>query len=241
MIKIAIIGYGKMGKMVEEVVKQTATATVAAIIDNEADWEKQAEALTQCDVAIEFSTPQTVCANLLKCFELQIPVVCGTTGWHMQFAEIQDIAQKHGLSLIYGSNFSIGANLFFKLNETLARCMNEQPQYEVSIEETHHTAKLDAPSGTAVTTAQIIMQQLARKNQWALNGDTQTDTTDTLTITAHRIGDVNGIHTVHYESDEDIITLTHTAKSRIAFARGAVKAALWLTENAGIYEFKDIF
>jgi 4-hydroxy-tetrahydrodipicolinate reductase len=238
MIKIAIIGYGKMGKMVEEVVKQTTAAAVAVIIDNEADWEKQTEALTQCDVAIEFSTPQTACANLLKCFELQIPVVCGSTGWYAQLNEIRAAAQQYGISFIYGSNFSIGANLFFKLNEVLARYMNEQTSYEVSIEETHHAAKLDAPSGTAVTTAEIIMQQLARKNQWALNSDTQPDT---LAVIAHRIGDVNGIHTVNYESDEDIISITHTAKSRIAFARGAVKAALWLPENAGIYEFKDIF
>jgi 4-hydroxy-tetrahydrodipicolinate reductase len=238
MTKIAIIGYGKMGKMIEEVVKQTTSATVAAIIDNEDDWEKQAETLAQCNVAIEFSTPQTACANLMKCFALQIPVVCGTTGWYAKLDEICTAVRQHNLSFIYGSNFSIGANLFFKLNDVLACYMNEQIQYEVNIEETHHAAKLDAPSGTAVTTAQIIMQQLVRKNCWALNGDTQANT---LAITAHRIGNINGIHTVNYESDEDIISITHTAKSRIAFAYGAVKAALWLLKNEGIYEFKAIF
>jgi 4-hydroxy-tetrahydrodipicolinate reductase len=238
MTKIAIIGYGKMGKMVEQAVRQTDSASVAAIIDNEADWERQMAALEQCHVAIEFSTPQTACANLLKCFELQIPAVCGTTGWYAQLAEIRFMAQQRGLSLIYGSNFCIGANLFFKLNEMLARCMNKQLQYEVTLEEIHHTSKLDTPSGTAITAAQIIMEQLERKKRWALHDDKQADT---LTVTAHRIDEINGIHTVSYESDEDIIQITHTAKNRIAFARGAIKAALWLSQHAGVYEFKDIF
>ncbi|MDR1346741.1 MAG: 4-hydroxy-tetrahydrodipicolinate reductase [Bacteroidales bacterium] len=238
MTKIAIIGYGKMGKMVEQAVNQMGSASVVVIIDNEADWEQQLAALAQCDVAIEFSTPQTVRANLLKCFELQIPVVCGTTGWHAQLAEIRAAAQQRGQSLIYGSNFCIGANLFFKLNELLAHCMNKQSQYEVMLEETHHATKVDAPSGTAITTAQVIMEQLERKKRWALHDDGQVDT---LIITARRIGEVSGIHAVNYESDEDIIQITHTAKSRIAFARGAVKAALWLPRHAGIYEFKDIF
>jgi len=237
MTKVAIIGYGKMGKMIHDVVNRTTAVEVAAVIDNEKDWQQQEEALKLCHVAIEFSTPQAAYMNLMKCFELSIPVVCGTTGWYTQLEDVIAVAQQRALSLIYGSNFSIGANLFFKMNEVLAHYINTQPQYEVSIEETHHIAKLDMPSGTAVTIAQIIMQQLDRKNRWELGKEAETDT---ISITANRKGDIKGIHTVNYESDEDVITFTHMAKSRMAFARGAVKAALWLSKNAGVFNFKDI-
>ncbi|MDR2868066.1 MAG: 4-hydroxy-tetrahydrodipicolinate reductase [Bacteroidales bacterium] len=238
MAKIAISGYGKMGKIIEELLLQAPQHQIVAIIDNDEDWIQQADALVSADVVIDFTTPQTAIDNLRKYAQQHIPVVCGTTGWYDHLEEIKTLFKAADTSLIYGSNFSIGANLFFKLNEQLAQWMNAQPHYDVTIEETHHTAKLDIPSGTAITIAQIILNQLDRKNSWTL---APSDSTTEISINAQRISDVNGIHKVVYESDEDTIEICHTAKSRKAFAQGAIKAAEWLLENPGIYDFKKTF
>lgn len=237
MCKIAIIGYGKMGKEVERILTQEHIA-VTAIIDNEADWVEKREQWRQCDVAIEFSTPATVVANLKRCIEAQIPVVCGTTGWESQQAEIIQLCKVHSSALIYGSNFSIGANLFFKVNELLAQMMNKQTRYDVQIEEIHHTAKLDIPSGTAITTANVILPQLDRKDYWTLDAE---PAANAIRIEALRVGNETGTHTVQYRSANDQIKITHQAFNRIDFAGGAVKAALWLTQHHGVYAFKDIF
>ena len=235
-MKVTIIGYGKMGKEIEKILLR-AGHEVLATIDNDQEWTERQDAFLRSDVAIEFSTPQTVIGNLNRCFEHHIPVVSGTTGWQDQREAVIARCKAEGGSLVYGSNFSIGANLFFAINSLMAKMMNEQSQYEVSIDETHHITKKDAPSGTAITTAQLILAPLQRKHGWKL-GEAPADE---IAVRAHRVGDAAGIHTVTYTSDEDKIEITHTANSRLGFAQGAVKAAAWLVKNPGIYEFKDIF
>ena len=237
MIKVAILGYGKMGKEIEKVVLREGMNIVARI-DNEEDWETQREAFLSSDVAIEFSTPGTVVKNLTRCFEANIPVVCGTTGWTNVEKEILKQCQATSNTLIYGSNFSIGANMFFKINDMMAQLMNQQPQYDVTIEETHHIHKKDAPSGTAIAIANIIINQLDRKKEWALEDDS--DAAD-INIIAHRFGEEAGTHAVKYKSDDDCIILCHKAFNRAIFAQGAVRAARWLVKNRGIYPFYDIF
>ena len=237
MIKVAILGYGKMGKAIEKVVLREGMNIVARI-DNEEDWETQREAFLSSDVAIEFSTPGTVVKNLTRCFEANIPVVCGTTGWTNVEKEILKQCQATSNALIYGSNFSIGANMFFKINDMMAQLMNQQPQYDVTIEETHHIHKKDAPSGTAIAIANIIINQLDRKKEWALEDDS--DAAD-INIIAHRFGEEAGTHAVKYKSDDDCIILCHKAFNRAIFAQGAVRAARWLVKNRGIYPFYDIF
>jgi len=226
-MKLSIIGYGKMGKAIECLAPQYGFSDFV-IIDNEEDWIDKHLAIQDCDVAIEFSTPQTVVSNLSKCFELGIPVVSGTTGWKEQKEKLLASWQDKSISFVYGSNFSVGANLFFKLNEWLAQQMKWQLQYAVSIEETHHIHKKDAPSGTALTIEQVILNQF--------------DDRTPIPITSHREGDVVGEHLVSYESVEDIIQIKHNALSREAFAHGALKAAAWLCKNpAGVYDFAEIF
>ena len=237
MIKVAILGYGKMGKEIEKVAIREGMKIVARI-DNEEEWETQHEAFLTSDVAIEFSTPGTVVKNLTRCFEANIPVVCGTTGWTNVEKDILKQCQATSNALIYGSNFSIGANMFFKINDLMAQLMNQQPQYDVTIEETHHIHKKDAPSGTAITIANIIINQLERKKEWALEDDS--DAAD-INIIAHRFGEEAGTHAVKYKSDDDCIILCHKAFNRAIFAQGAVRSARWLIKNRGIYPFYDIF
>lgn len=237
MLKVAILGYGKMGKEIEKILIRE-DLTIVARIDNEDDWNAQRDAFLTSDVAIEFSTPSTVVKNLNRCFEAGIPVVCGTTGWTDEAAGIIQKCKQTSNAMVYGSNFSIGANLFFKLNEAMAQMMNTQPQYDVMIEETHHAAKKDAPSGTAITTANIIINQLDRKSNWALEDDS--DAAD-INIVAHRFGQETGTHAVRYQSDDDCLILCHKAFNRSIFAQGAVRAARWLVANRGVHEFKEIF
>ena len=236
-MKLGIIGYGKMGKALHRLAPQYAFSDFV-IIDNEEDWLNKQSDLQTCNVAIEFSTPQTVLSNLSKCFELQIPVVSGTTGWNDKKEEFlklwHNVETGHTLSLqtssisfIYGSNFSIGANIFFKLNEWLAQQMKTQPQYAVSIEETHHIHKKDAPSGTALTIERGILSQF--------------DNQQNIPIISHREGEVIGEHLVNYNSIEDLIQIKHAAHTRDAFAHGALKAAVWLYRHPGIYTFEDVF
>jgi len=225
-MKLGIIGYGKMGKAIERLAPLYDFQNTV-IIDNEQDWLNKEKELTTCDVAIEFSTPQAVLSNLSKCFEAGIPVVSGTTGWKEQ----QDFFLKQwhnkSLSFVYGSNFSIGANIFLKINEWLAQQMNRHPQYKASIEETHHLHKKDAPSGTALTIQQTILSQF--------------DPQITIPITSYREGEVVGDHIVAYESPEDIIQIKHSALTRDAFAHGALKAAVWLSKHPGVYAFEEVF
>lgn len=236
-MKIAIIGYGKMGKEIEKILLEEGIE-VSATIDNDDDWKNKYEQFKQSDAAIEFSTPGTVLENLNRCFDANIPVVCGTTGWGKETENVIKKCQQASNALIYSSNFSIGANLFFKINELSAKLMNKQTQYDVMIEETHHTAKKDAPSGTAITTANLIINQLDRKEDWRLD---DASSAQNINILAHRIGNEPGTHVVRYFSQNDSIEITHKAFNRSDFARGAVKAAIWLIQHRGIHQFKDIF
>ena len=236
-MKIALLGYGKMGKAIEALAPERGHEVVVTI-DDEDDWMDKLDDLRDCDVAIEFSTPGTVVKNLTRCFEANIPVVCGTTGWTNVEKDILKQCQATSNALIYGSNFSIGANMFFKINDLMAQLMNQQPQYDVTIEETHHIHKKDAPSGTAIAIANIIINQLDRKKEWALEDDS--DAAD-INIIAHRFGEEAGTHAVKYKSDDDCIILCHKAFNRAIFAQGAVRAARWLVKNRGIYPFYDIF
>ena len=236
-MKATLIGYGQMGREIEKLLP-TVGLELAATIDNEEEWSAQAEAFRTSDVAIEFSTPDTVIGNLRRCFDAGVPVVCGTTGWYSHCNELLDHCRRTSNALIYGSNFSIGANLFFKINELTAQLMNHHTQYDVIVEETHHTAKKDAPSGTAITTANLIINNLDRKTGWKLNDSSNPND---INVLAHRVGNEPGTHTVRYQSDNDFIEITHKAFNRAIFAQGAVRAARWLIDHKGIYPFKDIF
>ena len=237
-MKIALIGYGKMGRAVE----RTATGRghlVAVTVDNEADWLSQHEALNDCDIAIGFSTPATAVENMLRCFDLGLPVVEGTTGWYDRLDEVCARCTTAGGSLFWASNFSIGMNVMFELNRRLASLMAPLEEYDVRISETHHIHKLDAPSGTAITLAGDIITRLPRKNRWTLADGRQADM-DTLQITAHREGEVPGVHEVVYDSAVDTLTLRHEAKSRAGLALGAVLAAEYLLGRKGVYTMHDM-
>lgn len=225
MAKIAIIGYGKMGKEVETILK-ARHEEIVAVIDNEDEWQQQWNQFLTADIAIEFSMPSVAIENFKKCFDHHIPLVAGTTGWYDRMEEVLDYCRQCGSSFIFGSNFSIGVNVFFKLNELLANIMKDQESFQVSIEETHHITKKDAPSGTAIHLAKIIEKQFNNKIE--------------VPIESFRLTDVPGIHKVAYQSENEIIELTHTAKNRVELAQGAVKASLWLLQHPGIYDFKDI-
>ena len=227
-MKIALLGYGKMGKIIEKIALQNKHEIVAKM-DNENDWKLLENQVKQADVAIEFSTPQTAVKNILRCFEFNIPIVVGTTGWDEQKDEILSYAKQHNKTLFYASNFSIGVNLFFELNKQLAQMMKNYTDYKVSMEEVHHLQKLDKPSGTAISLAKDL--PLART----------CSPCQEMNIKSIREGNVFGIHTVSYESNEDIIQIKHEAKSREGFAKGAIFAASWLIgEPAGVYTMSDL-
>lgn len=236
-MKIALLGYGKMGKMIEQILLRQQQ-TVVVTIDSEEDWQNNFTNFLQADVAIDFSMPAVAVQNMTRCFENHIPVVVGTTGWYDRLEEMKQLCRRFNGSLIYGSNFSIGANIFMQVNRLLAECMNTEMQYSAMVEETHHTAKKDAPSGTAITLANGLIQQVDRYSQWQLS-DTQTEA-PLLAIQAHRIGEVPGIHQIRWSSEEDDIVIEHRAHSRKGFAAGAVRAALWLPQHPGIYDIQNI-
>lgn len=243
-MKIALLGYGKMGRIIEQFALDRGHEIVLKITSaNQEDLN--AERLRQADVAIDFSTPGTVLGNIEACFEADVPVVVGTTGWYAKLQEVKNRCVERNKSLLYGSNFSIGVNVFFHVNKILARIMNRYPQYDVLVEEIHHTQKLDAPSGTAITIAEGILDGLDRKGEWVgeLVGDNQEviPRADQLLIESHRLEDVPGTHTVIYSSEVDDIEFKHKAHSRAGFALGAVVAAEWLQGRQGFYSVKDIF
>lgn len=236
-MKIALIGYGKMGKTIEQIAIRRGHQIVSIIdINNAADMES--EAFRSADVAIEFTTPATAFGNYMKCFEADVPVVSGTTGWLDRIGEIKEKCAHEGKTFFYASNFSIGVNIFFALNKYLARIMDGFPAYDVTMTETHHIHKLDAPSGTAITLAEGILENLGRKDRWTL--ETAEKDTD-LPIHAIREGEVPGIHEIRYESDVDTISIKHDAKSRAGFALGAVVAAEFTAGKKGFLGMNDLF
>ncbi len=235
-MKIALIGYGKMGHAIEEIALQDGHEIVLTIsIENTEDMT--AENLQKADVAIEFTGPESAADNLKKCFNAGVPVVCGSTGWLHQWEEIRSICLAKEGALVYASNFSIGVNLFFELNTYLARMMNKYDIYSVKMEEIHHTQKKDAPSGTAITLAEQILENIQRKKLWVNH---QSDKAEELEITSERTDPAPGTHKIKYTSPIDDIEIIHTAHNRMGFAGGAVKAAEFLEGKKGIYTMKDV-
>jgi 4-hydroxy-tetrahydrodipicolinate reductase len=247
-MKVALVGYGKMGKIIERIAKERGHQIVSIIdIDNQQDFESAA--FKSADVAIEFSRPNVAPANLRKCFAAGVPVVCGTTGWTAELPAIQAEMKAKNATLFWSSNYSIGVNIFSAVNKFLAKIMNRFPDYDVKMSETHHIHKLDAPSGTAITLAEGILDNLDRKNKWVkgtllaadgtLSGTEQCKA-DELPISSERRGEVPGIHSVTYESAADTITITHDAKSREGFAMGAVLAAEFTAGKKGFFGMNDM-
>jgi len=235
-MKIALIGYGKMGKAIEEIAVHKGHQVILRIDhDNINDLTK--EKLSAADVAIEFTNPHSAFENVSKCLEWGVPVVCGTTGWTDRLDEMKrKCAEKNG-AFIYSSNFSIGVNLFFELNKKLASLMSAHPGYEVILEETHHTQKKDAPSGTAITLAEQVLEQVKRKKQWVNH---LSDHPEDLEIISQRIDPAPGTHSVKYSSAVDDIEIIHTAHNRKGFASGAVLAAEFLDGKKGLFGMKDV-
>lgn len=235
-MKIALIGYGKMGKAIEEVALSKGHEIVLKIdLDNAADFNQ--ENIAKADVAIEFTGPHSAKQNVLKCLELGIPVVCGSTGWLADWQEVAAVCNAKNGTLLYASNFSIGVNLFFELNKYLAKLMQPHTDYAVSMKEIHHTQKKDAPSGTAITLAEQIMDVLPSKKQWV--NHTSENPAD-LSILSERIDPAPGTHTITYHSMIDDIEITHTAHTRKGFASGAVLAAEYLPGKKGIYTMQQV-
>lgn len=235
-MKIALVGYGKMGKTIERIALERGHEVVLRISSsNQNDLNK--DNLANADVVIEFTNPEAAFDNVRKCLMAGTPVVCGSTGWNEKLEEAYKICFENNTAMLQSSNFSIGVNVFFEINKLLAQIMNQYPNYEVSIEETHHTHKKDAPSGTAITIAERIMEQLDRKKTWST---TQPFAPNELSIVAHRIDEVPGTHNVKYSSDIDEIELIHTAHNRDGFALGAVVAAEFLQGKKGIFKMKDV-
>ena len=234
-MKIALIGYGKMGKTIETIAILRGHQVVLKIdADNLDDFEK----IGQADVAIEFTRPESVVENLKKCFDFGIPVVCGTTGWLSCFDEVAAFCLEKNGAFLYASNYSIGVNIFFEINRRLADMMNGYDMYNIKMAETHHTQKLDAPSGTAITLANDILKKVDRKTQWTSN--TEGVAANEILITAQRIDPAPGTHVVTYESAIDTIEISHTAHSREGFATGAVLAAEWILGKKGVFSMKDM-
>lgn len=235
-MNIALIGYGKMGKEIETIVRERGHE-IPLIIDISNPHDLTQENLKNIDVAIEFTVPTTAYNNYIQCFKAQVPVVSGTTGWLNQYDEIINECKTHSAGFFYASNFSLGVNILFEINKKLAKLMNSFPEYDVAMEEIHHTQKLDAPSGTAITLAQDIIQEIKRKKHWTLQEFS--DESD-FQIVAKRLGKVHGTHTITYDSEVDSIEISHTAKSRKGFALGAVLAAEFMKDKKGIYGMKDL-
>jgi 4-hydroxy-tetrahydrodipicolinate reductase len=246
-MKIALLGYGKMGKIIEKIATDRKHEIVLKI-DFDNLHELTAENLEKADVAIEFTTPSSVIKNITACFEADVPVVVGTTGWYEHFDTIKQQCEEGGHGLLYATNFSVGVNIFFHINRILAKVMNNYPYYEVQVEEIHHTQKLDAPSGTAITIAEGIIDNLDQKTNWAnvlvTDDNTAEDDSvksDALLIESLRIDSVPGTHTVIYDSEVDSIEFKHTAHNRNGFALGAVLAAEWMQDKKGFHNIQDMF
>jgi len=243
-MKFALIGYGKMGKEIEKVIlEQNQNDEIVLKISDENLNEFTFENLKKADVAIEFTQPDSAIGNIYKCFEAGIPVVVGTTAWLHKLEEVKKKCADLNGTFFFSPNYSIGVNIFWEVNRKLAQLMNHQPQYEIGIEETHHTEKKDAPSGTAVKTAEVILGELERMDKWELaNNDLSRheDLSAALPIFAKRMPNVPGTHIVTYTSSVDYIEIKHEAKSRRGFAEGAVMAARWLVGKRGVFEMKDL-
>lgn len=249
-MKIALIGYGKMGKMIEQIAKDRGHEIVCVIdLNNQEDFDSQE--FKSADVAIEFTTPTAAYGNYLRAFAHHVKVVSGSTGWMKEHGEdVKRMCSEEGQTLFWASNFSIGVAIFSAVNRYLAKIMNQYPQYEVRMEETHHVHKLDAPSGTAITLAEEIVDEMDRIHGWqkgvlhAADGSVSGNNSvvaDQISIDSVRRGEVPGIHTVTYDSEADQITISHSAHNRKGFALGAVLAAEYTAQHTGLLTTSDLF
>ncbi|MBA6156647.1 4-hydroxy-tetrahydrodipicolinate reductase [Tenacibaculum sp. S7007] len=229
-MKIALLGYGRMGKEIEKIALQRGHEIIIKTSGKE-EYD-----INNADIAIDFSIPDSAYKNISNCINNNVPIISGTTGWLDKYNDIVELCHKEKGAFIYASNFSLGVNVFFELNNQLAKMMNTLHQYDVSIEEIHHTKKLDTPSGTAITLAEGIIEN-TNKNNWELGSKTNTDS---IAISAIRTPDVPGTHTVTYASEVDTIDIKHTAHNRQGFALGAVIAAEWLVNKTGVYTMRDV-
>ena len=230
-MKIALLGYGRMGKAIEQIAIERGHAIVAMVDKNENQGN-----LSEADVAINFSVPDAAVANIKAAMEKQIPVVCGTTGWLEHLKEVEDYCTQNKSAFIYASNFSVGVNLFFKLNKILTKLMHPHKSYTPQMKEIHHIHKLDAPSGTAITLAEGVFDQ-SKYTDWSID---ETKGGTTLPITVERTGEVPGTHSIEYKSDVDSISIQHEARSRQGFALGAVIAAEWIQNKKGVFTMNDV-
>lgn len=235
-MNIALIGYGKMGKAIEEIaLAKGYTVLFKFDISNQAEFT--IANLQKCDVAIEFTSPHSAVDNLKKCFDAGVPVICGSTGWLAEWENIKQYCKAKNGSLVYASNYSIGVNLFFELNNYLAKLMNNHKDYDVQLEEIHHTQKKDAPSGTAITLAEQVLQHFTSKNKWVNH---TSETPEELEIISERIDPAPGTHKIKYHSPIDDIEIIHTAHNRMGFAGGAILAAEFIVTKKGIYNMKQV-
>lgn len=229
-MKIALLGYGKMGKAIEKIAEERHHSIVLKVSSSSENYKLQ-----NVDVAIDFSLPSSAVANISNCLQNNIPVLSGTTGWLESYDKIVELCKSKNGTFLYASNFSLGVNIFFELNKKLAILLKDLPQYKTSIEEIHHIQKLDAPSGTAISLAETIIEQSHYK-KWTLKQPKR----DEIGISAKRIDNVPGTHEINYNSEVDSIQIKHTAHSRQGFALGAVIAAEYIYDKKGIYSMKDV-
>lgn len=243
-MKIALLGYGKMGRLIEQFALNRGHEIVLKISSQQFD-QLNTSNLQQADLAIDFSAPHVALDHIDACFKANVPLVMGTTGWYNQLSQIRQACQNQQQTLLYGSNFSVGVNLFYHFNKILAKFMQSYTQYDVQIEEIHHTQKLDSPSGTAITIAEGVLGQIDRKKSWVnqIVGQPmiQMHQADELLIESYRIDETPGTHTVIYSSEIDNIELKHIAHNRNGFALGAVLAAEWLLGKQGFYSIEQVF
>jgi 4-hydroxy-tetrahydrodipicolinate reductase len=235
-MKIALVGYGKMGQAIEKIALHRNHSIVLKVdLDNAADLNP--DKLSQAEMAIEFTGPDTAFPNIIKCLEAGVPVVCGSTGWLEKQGEAAQFCVSHNGSLLYSSNFSVGVNIFFEINKKLAELMSGHPEYKIGVTEVHHAGKKDAPSGTAISLAQQIIEKVESKKLWV---NQSSENIHELEIISQRRDSVPGIHAVKYGSSIDDIEIIHTAHNREGFATGAVLAAEFLQHRKGIFTMKDV-
>ena len=234
-MKIAIIGYGKMGKEIEKIAIERNHEIILTIDENNLSAITK-ENLKKADVAIDFSTPESAYNNILDCFAAGVPVVSGTTGWLKNYDNAVAECKKQKLTFFYASNFSLGVNIFFEINKHLAKIMNKYSDYEVTIEEAHHIHKIDAPSGTAISLANDIIKNVKRKNSWTRTIPDK----ENIHILSTRKGNIPGIHTIIYDSYVDKLEIKHTAKNRKGFALGAILAAEFIQNKTGVFSMSDL-
>lgn len=235
-MKIALIGYGKMGKTIEQLALAKGHEIVL-MVDKDNPQDFTIDNLRKADVAIEFSQPESAFRNVKRCLQAGVPVIVGTTGWLEQLEEAKQLCEQMGGAMLQATNYSIGVNLFFAINRYVAKLMNGQPQYDITIEEIHHTQKLDAPSGTAITLANDIVNEIERKTQWVNH---ETSESADVQIISKRIDPAPGTHEVTYSSDIDTLKISHEAHSREGFALGALTAAEWIVGKKGVFTMQEV-